>query len=127
MQSMKLFTFVISSNLKYYFYLNVLFVFLQQNYLMEFGYLPKSDIETGNLRTEEQLKEAIKTLQRFGHIPATGAIDNATHALMLRPRCGQPDNPDSADFTATNRLRGRRAKRFAIQGSKWPTTSITWR
>lgn len=30
---------------------------------MEFGYLPKSDIETGNLRTEEQLKEAIKNLQ----------------------------------------------------------------
>lgn len=30
---------------------------------MEFGYLPKSNIETGNLRTEAQLKDAIKDLQ----------------------------------------------------------------
>lgn len=30
---------------------------------MEFGYLPKSNIETGNLRTEEQLRGAIKNLQ----------------------------------------------------------------
>ena len=38
---------------------------LQQNYLMKFGYLPQSDIETGNLRTEDQLKDAIKDLQVF--------------------------------------------------------------
>lgn len=101
----------------------------QQNFLMNFGYLPKSDIETGNLRTEDQLKEAIRSLQRFGHIPATGLIDDATRELMLRPRCGQPDNADSNDFSATNRLRihGRRSKRFVIQGPKWPTTSVTWR
>lgn len=30
---------------------------------MEFDYLPKSDIETGALRTGEQLKEAIRNLQ----------------------------------------------------------------
>lgn len=36
---------------------------LQQNYLMNFGYLPKTDIETGNLRSESQLIDAIKTLQ----------------------------------------------------------------
>ena len=100
-------------------------VYLQQNYLMEFGYLPKSDIETGNLRTETQLQEAIKSLQRMGHIPQTGAIDDATRALMKRPRCGQPDNPSSADFSATNRIR--RNKRFVIQGPKWQDTQITWR
>lgn len=94
---------------------------------MEFGYLPKSDIETGNLRSQEQLQDAIKTLQRFGNIPATGIIDNATRELMARPRCGQPDNPNSADFSATNRLSGDRMKRYVIQGPKWPTTSVTWR
>lgn len=38
---------------------------LQQDYLMKFGYLPQSDIETGNLRTEDQLRDAIKNLQVF--------------------------------------------------------------
>lgn len=36
---------------------------LQQSYLTKFGYLPESDVEIGNLRTEEQLREAIKNLQ----------------------------------------------------------------
>lgn len=93
---------------------------------MEFGYLPKSDIETGNLRTEDQLKESIKTLQRFANIPATGMMDEDTIKLMKRPRCGMPDSPKSGDFSATNRLR-RRIRRYVIQGPKWSNTSITWR
>ena len=40
-----------------------LFVGLQLMYLMKFGYLPQSDIETGNLRTEDQVRDAIKTMQ----------------------------------------------------------------
>lgn len=92
---------------------------------MEFGYLPKSDIETGNLRTETQLKDAIKTLQRFGNIPETGIIDEATRLLMRRPRCGQPDVTNAADFSATNS--DRRKKRYVIQGAKWPNTRVTWR
>lgn len=92
---------------------------------MEFGYLPKSDIETGNLRSETQLMEAIKTLQRFGNIPETGIIDEATRKLMRRPRCGHPDITSSADFSATNTFR--RKKRYVIQGAKWPNTRVTWR
>lgn len=96
---------------------------------MKFGYLPKSDIETGNLRTGDQLREAIKSLQRYGRIPVTGIIDNATRELILKPRCGQPDNIETNDFSATNRLRYsvKRPKRFVIQGSKWPRTALTWR
>lgn len=30
---------------------------------MKFGYLPQTDLETGNLRTEDQLRDAIKNLQ----------------------------------------------------------------
>jgi hypothetical protein len=30
---------------------------------MDFGYLPQSDLETGNLRTDDQLRDAIRTLQ----------------------------------------------------------------
>lgn len=93
---------------------------------MEFGYLPKSDIETGNLRTEDQLRESIKSLQRFANIPATGLIDEKTIVLMKRPRCGQPDDPNARDFFATNRLK-RRIRRYVIQGPKWTNTSLTWR
>ena len=39
------------------------FSLFQQNYLMKFGYLPQSDLETGNLRTDDQLRSAIKNLQ----------------------------------------------------------------
>lgn len=98
---------------------------------MNFGYLPKSNIETGNLRTETQLINAIKKLQSFGNIPQTGKIDVATKALLKRRRCGQPDEPNSNDFTANNRFDDnefrKRSKRYAIQGAKWDKPSLTWR
>lgn len=36
---------------------------MQYNFLMQYDYLPKSDLETGALRTEEQLIDAIRNLQ----------------------------------------------------------------
>lgn len=43
--------------------MNSNFSMLQQTYLMKFGYLPQSGLETGNLRTDDQLRDAIKNLQ----------------------------------------------------------------
>ncbi|XP_011164510.2 matrix metalloproteinase-2 isoform X2 [Solenopsis invicta] len=86
---------------------------------MKFGYLPQSDFETGNLRTEDQLRDAIKNLQKFGGIPATGEIDEATKKLMRARRCGLPDQPD-LKFTKT------RHKRFTIHGQQWPYRNLTW-
>ncbi|CAD7089035.1 unnamed protein product [Hermetia illucens] len=94
---------------------------------MEFGYLPKSDIETGNLRTEEQFREAIRKLQEFGNVPVTGQIDEQTVKLMRRPRCGIPDRNNSLDFTSDNRSHRYRFKRYVIQGAKWEHTDLTWR
>ncbi|XP_020279000.1 matrix metalloproteinase-2-like [Pseudomyrmex gracilis] len=91
-----------------------------QNYLMKFGYLPQTDFETGNLRTEDQLRDAIKTLQRFGGIPVTGEIDEATRKLMKAKRCGLPDRPDP-------RYARTRHKRFTIHGQQWPYLNLTWR
>lgn len=88
---------------------------------MEYGYLPKSSGETGNLRTEDQLKEAIRSLQRYGNIPVTGRIDERTRLLLKAPRCGVPDF-DTADFKVRNR-----SKRFVIQGQKWSSENVTWR
>nr|XP_045617604.1 matrix metalloproteinase-2-like [Procambarus clarkii] len=89
-----------------------------QHYLMQYGYLPTSDMETGNLRTEDQLRDAIRTMQRFGHIPITGRLDEATKELMKRPRCSLPDVLPSDSHT--------RARRFVKQGKRWDRFNITW-
>jgi hypothetical protein len=91
---------------------------------MEFGYLPKSSLETGNLRTEEQLRDAIRSLQKYGNIPATGRIDDKTKMLLKAPRCGVPDF-DTSDFRGRNRHH--RFKRFVVQGQRWDTENVTWR
>ncbi|KMQ96929.1 matrix metalloproteinase-17, partial [Lasius niger] len=92
-----------------------------QNYLMRFGYLPQTDIETGNLRTEDQLRDAVKNLQKFGGIPVTGEIDAATKKLMKAKRCGLPDQPDHRRGIKT------RHKRFTIHGQQWQYRNLTWR
>uniref|UniRef100_A0A1B0G123 Peptidoglycan binding-like domain-containing protein n=1 Tax=Glossina morsitans morsitans TaxID=37546 RepID=A0A1B0G123_GLOMM len=99
----------------------------QYNYLMEFDYLPKSDIETGALRTEEQLKEAIRNLQRFGNIPVTGEIDAATRKLIRKPRCGVGDSNQTTTFSPDNLHHSHRIKRYVLQGPKWDKTDLTWR
>uniref|UniRef100_A0A0K8T5Z3 Peptidase metallopeptidase domain-containing protein n=1 Tax=Lygus hesperus TaxID=30085 RepID=A0A0K8T5Z3_LYGHE len=90
---------------------------VQISYLTQFGYLPEADRETGFLRTESQLRESIKNLQRFGNIPATGDIDDDTLELMSRPRCGIQDIPN---------FYKRRRRRFAVHGQKWHTTNLSW-
>lgn len=102
-----------------------------QNYLMEFGYLPKSNIETGNLRTMEQLQEAVRLFQSFANLDPTGKIDRDTLELMRKPRCGAPDLPNSLDFMPSNslspiRFHHRRQRRFVIQGQKWEHPIVTW-
>ena len=62
-----------------------------EEYLTNFGYLPKSNLETGAMRTEQQLKDAVKNLQFFAGINATGTVDQDTIELMRKPRCGVPD------------------------------------
>jgi len=59
-------------------------------------------------------------------------MDDATRELMRRPRCAVPDNPDSPDFHAGNRMPysfygNKRHKRYLIQGPKWQHTDLTWR
>ena len=97
---------------------------------MEFGYLAKSNLETGNLRDESQLRDAIRNLQRYGNIPATGKIDEKTKVLLKSPRCGVPDY-DTADFKSRNwrhhKSQNYRSKRFVIQGQKWSSENVTWR
>lgn len=119
---------------------------------MQFGYLEKSNIETGNLRTIEELEQAVRSLQvsllnavyvksqhtsfnllslsqRFGGLKETGTVDEETLALMQRPRCGAPDDKDSLDFRPSYevRLKRSRSRRYVIQGQKWQNPIVTYR
>lgn len=85
---------------------------------MTFGYIPPSDVETGNLRTEDQLRDAIRNLQSFAHLPVTGDLDAETVRLLRKPRCGLPDIPYHSS---------KRKKRYTLHGQKWHYTNLTWR
>jgi hypothetical protein len=77
------------------------------------------------LRSEEQLRDAIRRLQSYAGLPQTGKIDAMTKVLMKTPRCGVPDDNDSSDFKQRQRTR---FKRFVINnGQKWENTNLTWR
>ena len=50
----------------------------------------------------------------------TGKFDDATKLQMQQPRCGLPDVIGSSDSA-------RRKRRYALQGSRWPKTDLTYR
>lgn len=95
----------------------ILFRLLQQNYLMQFGYLSPSPHSAGALRTEESVRQALRELQQFSGLPVTGKLDDKTIELLKRPRCGRPDIEPHPQ----------RRKRFMLQGQRWPYTNLTWR
>ncbi|XP_058128393.1 matrix metalloproteinase-2-like [Anopheles coustani] len=100
-------------------------------YFMQFGYISKSNIETGNLRTIEELENAVRRFQTYGGLEPTGKMDEATVALMEKPRCGAPDFNDSLDFSPSNEgtyLGRRRFRRYSVnEGPKWKESTVTWR
>ena len=92
-----------------------------EDYLTRFGYLPQSDLETGALRTMQQLTDAIRNLQGFAGINMTGEIDEQTKKLMKQKRCGVQDV--SLGF---RNKRSIRVKRYNLQGQRWSHTNLTW-
>jgi hypothetical protein len=64
-------------------------------YLKYFGHAPDS-VDGG----EEDFSAALRNFQAFGHIPGTGKYDEATYALIARPRCGHQDTRQPS-FVAT--------------------------
>uniref|UniRef100_T1J720 Peptidase metallopeptidase domain-containing protein n=1 Tax=Strigamia maritima TaxID=126957 RepID=T1J720_STRMM len=86
------------------------------DFLTKYGYLPPTDLNAGNLRTEEQLKDAIRAMQRYAGISETGVVDERTINIMSRRRCGVPDVVGTSD----------RVRRYALQGGKWDHLDLTW-
>lgn len=90
-----------------------------EDYLTKFGYLPQSDLESGAQRTEDQLMDAVRNLQFFAGLNATGHIGNETLELMRRPRCGVPD-------VTHRKFQNRRRKRYSVQGQRWSRSTLRW-
>src|SRR4051812_32183962 len=98
-----------------------------QAYLERFGYLasteqqgavgisraPVPTAEPGQF--DEATYAALRRFQSFYGLPVTGMFDEATAALMSRPRCGMPDLPHAGSVAS-----------FVAQGNKWDHTNLTW-
>ncbi|XP_071535909.1 matrix metalloproteinase-2-like isoform X2 [Panulirus ornatus] len=90
-------------------------------FMQQFGYVPKGDKDVDLLFTSQSLEEAIKRMQKFGNIPQTGVIDNATIELMQTPRCGLPDL-DPEEFHTQHIRR----KRYIVGGEGWKKRRLTY-
>ncbi|MEQ2255670.1 hypothetical protein ILYODFUR_016346 [Ilyodon furcidens] len=107
-------------NIKKYVFIEVcLLLFLLQDWLSKFGYLPPPDPVTGQLQTKEALTNAIKAMQKFGGLKETGVLDQATLGLMKTPRCSLPDVSDP------NMMTGRRKRSLNTQ-NKWNKRHLSW-
>ncbi|KAM7309788.1 putative matrix metalloproteinase [Ixodes scapularis] len=92
-----------------------------ETFLERFGYMGDTSsgsvLPSDNLRTEEGFRAALRRMQKFAGLPATGRLDQATARMMKARRCGVPDVIGHAE----------RVRRYALQGSKWDKTHLTWR
>lgn len=90
-------------------------------YLQKFGYLePESEgYRTSAILGPDAISSALKDFQRFAGLNQTGEMDNATIAMMNTPRCGVKDKIGHSESA--------RKKRYALQGSKWRATQLTYR
>jgi len=88
---------------------------------MQFGYLELSDTETQQHRTLEEVRDAVRRLQRTAGLRQTGVFDRDTVELMKKPRCGVQD-------TSSNELmRSAGPESFTLNSGQWPDTDVTYR
>ncbi|XP_020290861.1 matrix metalloproteinase-14 isoform X2 [Pseudomyrmex gracilis] len=89
------------------------------NYLAQYGYLPRTNPETGAFLSAEKLTAAIEEFQAFAGLNITGELNDETAKLMATPRCGVKDKVGPAADG--------RSKRYALQGSRWRTKNLTYK
>ncbi|XP_017483196.1 PREDICTED: matrix metalloproteinase-14-like [Rhagoletis zephyria] len=73
-----------------------------------------------NLISENTYSHALMDFQRFAGLNETGTLDEETVSMMGAPRCGNKDKIGHGE-------EARRRKRYALQGSKWRRTELTYR
>ena len=87
------------------------YFFSFQDYLVKFGYLVRKDPRNGQIMSQADLVQSIRSLQRFAGLNETGKLDAATIALMGKSRCGVPDK-SPAD-------KAKRKRRYTLHGTYW--------
>ena len=91
-------------------------------YLMRYGYVDPNKW-SNSLVTEDQYRSyvshAVMEFQAFAGLDQTGIMDTETREMMLKPRCGVRD-------IVGHGAKVRRKKRYALQGSKWPQSKLTY-
>jgi len=96
------------------------------NYLTKYKYISQNSNTGGSsvtdLKSPEELSEAIKDLQCTWGLKETGDLDEATIELMNKPRCGVPDNHMMCRRHAVGRKR-----RYLTAEQKWPRKSLTYK
>jgi len=88
---------------------------------MQFGYLEISDMETEQLRSEEEVQGAVRRLQRMAGLQQTGTFDRDTVELMTKSRCGVQDT------SSTALMRSSGPESFTVNNGRWPNTDVTYR
>nr|XP_046913387.1 matrix metalloproteinase-19-like isoform X2 [Dermatophagoides farinae] len=92
------------------------------SYLQRFGYMNESeDSASSHLISENIYSHAVMEFQRFAGINESGILDEETIQMMNAPRCG------NKDLVGHGEEARRRRKRYALQGSKWRRTDLTYR
>ncbi|XP_076350925.1 collagenase 3-like [Tachypleus tridentatus] len=88
-------------------------------YLKHYGYMNETSSKSSSLIDYDSLKIAIKDFQRFAGLNETGELDNETITMIEMPRCGVKDKVGHSNSA--------RRKRYALQGSKWRVSNLTYR
>ncbi|GBM71020.1 hypothetical protein AVEN_56660-1 [Araneus ventricosus] len=86
-----------------------------EKFMKQYGYIESGPDDADALYTEEGFKKAIQQMQKFGGLPQTGELDEATLNLTKTPRCGVPDV-----------IEHRRSKRYVIGSGAWKKRNITY-
>lgn len=87
-------------------------------FMKQYGYI-EAGPNTEFLYTEEGFTAAIREMQKFGGLPETGVMDNATLELLSAPRCGVPDVIRKAN-------EHNRTKRYVIGAPAWKKKKLTY-
>lgn len=88
-------------------------------YLSQYGYLTASrQGNSSQLLDENSYRRAIEDFQSFAGLDVTGELDRTTIEVMSLPRCGVKDKVGTGD---------NRAKRYALQGSRWKVKDLTYK
>lgn len=95
----------------------VYFYVLQEDFMKRFGYIDSGPNTADALYTEDGFKKAVQEMQRFGGLPETGELDEATLNLTRAPRCGVPD---------VLKNQKQRQRRYIIGSNAWRKRGLTY-